>query len=479
LHSFEQTEVGSLDGGSSVRDIDAGTIASAFVSYPLTEDGVAQAFALTHGEDRRFWHGPDLWYLWDGTCWRSDRVGQTYDDITLLARAMAAASNKAAAAFRLGKASFAAGVERLVRSRAPFRTTPATWDTEPFLAGTPEGTLDLHTGTLRAACRDDAITKLLAVAPAPPGTPAPLWDAFLQQATGHDAALMSFLYRVLGYCLTGDVREETLFFLFGPGGAGKGTLIRTVGRIFGDYARAADIATFTETRSDRHTQELARLAGARLVTASEPEAGTRWKWARIRELTGHERPLTARHLYRDDTEFEVTCKLLVVGNHQPKLPATDRATARRFLLIPFSHPPQRPDTTLKDRLVLEYPAILRRIVDGARDWQRHGLNPPPAVRDATTGALAEHDLRARWIQDCCILDANAAATPAELYQSWTAYRRQAGGAEQASESMRAFSFALQSSGLAIRRRSHVADLNNRRGYAGIRLKQTTEHAASG
>jgi putative DNA primase/helicase len=455
------------------------TAAAGLASYPLTEDGVAQAFALTHGEDCRFCHGPDLWHLWDGVCWRPDRVGQTYDDITLLARAMAARSNKAAVTLRLGKASFAAGVERLVRSRAPFRTTPATWDTEPFLAGTPAGTLDLHTGTLRPACRDDAITRLLEVAPAPSGTPAPLWDAFLEQATGHDGALMSFLHRLLGYCLTGDVREEVLFFLFGPGGAGKGTLLRTVGRIFGDYARAAEIATFTETRNERHSTELARLAGARLVTASEPEAGTRWKWARIRELTGHERPLTARRLYRDDTEFEITCKLLLVGNHTPRLPATDRATARRLVLIPFSHPPQRPDTTLKDRLVPEYPAILRRIVDGCLDWQRQGLNPPPVVRDAAAGTLAGHDLRARWIQDCCVLDANAVATPAELYQSWTAYRRQAGMAEQASESMRAFSFALQSSGLAIRRRSHVAELNNRRGYAGIRLKQTPEHAASG
>jgi putative DNA primase/helicase len=476
LHNFEQIEVGSLD---AARDIGAGTIASAFASYPLTEDGIAQAFALTHGDIRRFCHGPDLWHLWDGTRWRPDRVGQTYDDITLLARAMAAASNKTAAAFRLGKASFAAGVERLVRSRAPFRTTPAQWDPDPFLAGTPEGTLDLHTGTLRAACRDDAITKLLAVAPAPPGTQAPIWDAFLQQATGHDGGLVAFLYRVLGYCLTGDVREETLFFLFGPGGAGKGTLLRTVGAIFGDYTRAAEIATFTETRNERHSTELARLAGSRLVTASEPEAGAAWKWARIKEITGHERPLTARRLYHDDTEFEVTCKLLFVGNHKPKLPATDRATARRLILIPFNHPPQRPDTTLKDRLVAEYPAILRRIVDGCLDWQQHGLKPPHAIRDATAGTLAEHDLRARWIQDCCVLDTNAAATPAELYQSWTAYQRQAGRAEQASESMRAFSFALQSSGLAIRRRSHMSELNNRRGYAGIRLKQTPDHAASG
>jgi hypothetical protein len=35
----------------------------------LTEDGVAQAFALTHGDTRRFRHGPDLWYVRVGAEW--------------------------------------------------------------------------------------------------------------------------------------------------------------------------------------------------------------------------------------------------------------------------------------------------------------------------------------------------------------------------------------------------------------------------
>src|SRR6185312_10545807 len=122
-------------------------------------------------------------------------------------------------------------------------------------------------------------------------------------------------------CLTGDAREEALFFLWGPGGSGKGTLLRTLGQIFGDYAKSSDIATFTETKSERHTQELARLAGSRLVTASEPELGAKWKWARIKEITGHERPLTARKLYRDDVEFDITFKLLITGNNKPRLPA--------------------------------------------------------------------------------------------------------------------------------------------------------------
>lgn len=449
-------------------------VEAAIQSYPLTEDGVGQVFAIKHAQALRFCHGPDVWHIWDGRRWRRDETQQTFDAIRLLARRMAGTADKESVATTLGKAAFSQGVERFVRSHQAVAMVPEEWDRNPYLAGTPQGTLDLRNGRLRPARRGDYITKLLAVAPAPDGTTAPVWDAFLREATGNDAALIQYIYRVVGYCLTGDAREEALFFLWGPGGSGKGTLLRTVGQIFGDYARSSDIATFTETRNERHTQELARLAGSRLVTASEPELGAKWKWARIKELTGHERPLTARKMYKDDVEFDITFKLLITGNNKPRLPATDAATVRRLHLIPFTRLPAKVDNTLKDRLVAEYPVILRRIIDGCLDWQRHGLNPPEVVRDTTAGYLAEHGLRQRWINEACVLDSDAAATTTELYASWADYCRTDGIPV---ESIRSFSFAIEALlGRNIRATKHVPGQHKSRGFLGIRLRKPEEEA---
>jgi P4 family phage/plasmid primase-like protien len=445
---------------------------TALPDCPLTEDGVGQGFAFKYANRFRFCHGPDVWHIWTGARWRLDSTQRAFNAIRLFTRAMATTADKASILTTMGRASFAAGVERLVRSHPAFAMEPDDWDRNPWLAGTPAGTLDLKTGELRPARREDYITKLLLVAPAHPGTPAPLWDAYLHEATGRDEGLVRYLYRVTGYSLTGDVREEAMFFLWGPGGFGKGTFLRTIGAIFGDYARSSDIATFTETRNERHTQELARLAGSRLVTASEPEVGATWKWERIKEITGHERPLTARRLFKDDVEFEVSFKLLFVGNNKPKLPATDRATARRLNLIPFTEPPARVDNTLKDRLVAEHPAILPRIIDGCLDWQHQGLNPPQVVRDATAGYLAEHALRQRWIQECCVLAADAAATSAELYASWSRFSTDAG--QIVVESHAAFGRVLQALRLGIRATGHVPGQNTSRGFRGIRLRKPGE-----
>jgi putative DNA primase/helicase len=183
-----------------------------------------------------------------------------------------------------------------------------------------------------------------------------------------------------------------MFLLFGHGQNGKGTFLKALAHILGDYAVSADMATFTLSRHDRHPTEIAKLAGARLVTASETERGRTWAWSRIKELTGNERPISGRFMRQDFFEFNVTFKLVFAGNNKPKLPSTDEATARRINLLPFAFRAAEPDLALKDKLVAEYPAILRWAIDGCLDWQAHRLVRPGVVLLATQAYLAEQDL---------------------------------------------------------------------------------------
>jgi len=121
---------------------------------------------------------------------------------------------------------------------------------------------------------------------AAPGGDCPIWRAFLQQITGKDADLESYIQRKLGYALTGSTREHALFFNYGTGANGKTVLNITVAGVMGDYHRTAPMETFTATNTDRHPTDLAGLFGARLVTATETEEGRRWAESRIKLLTG-------------------------------------------------------------------------------------------------------------------------------------------------------------------------------------------------
>src|SRR4029077_4304705 len=126
----------------------------------------------------------------------------------------------------------------------------------------------------------------------------PRFKAFLTQIMGGDQALVGYLQRMIGYCLTGDGSEPAIFFGHGGGANGKTVLMSTVSGVFGDYCIATPIETFTESRNDRHPTELARLHRVRLVTASETEAGRHWAESRLKELTGGEK-IAARFMHKD------------------------------------------------------------------------------------------------------------------------------------------------------------------------------------
>ena len=108
---------------------------------------------------------------------------------------------------------------------------------------------------------EDYITQITAVAP---GDGCPLFLAFLARITDNDAALVSYLQRVLGYALTGSTKEQALFFAYGTGANGKSVFLTTVSGILADYHKTAAPETFTVSHNDRHLSELARLRGARM-----------------------------------------------------------------------------------------------------------------------------------------------------------------------------------------------------------------------
>ena len=82
--------------------------------------------------------------------------------------------------------------------------------------------------------------------------------------------------------------------------------------------------TFTASNSDKHPTDLAMLHGARLVTASETEAGKAWAEARIKQMTGGD-PITARFMRQNFFTYLPQFKLTIIGNHKLALNNVDEA----------------------------------------------------------------------------------------------------------------------------------------------------------
>ena len=180
-----------------------------------------------------------------------------------------------------------------------------------MLLGTPGGTVDLDDGRVLAALPVDGITKLTAVAPGKAGE-CPRWLQFLDESTGGDEQLVSFLKKWFGYSLSGSVREHALIFLYGSGMNGKTVFLNVLSGILGDYASVASLDTLSASKSgfDRHPTELAELAGARVVVASETDESRIWAEAKIKALTGGDK-ISARFMRQDLFTFEPQFKLAI------------------------------------------------------------------------------------------------------------------------------------------------------------------------
>ena len=424
--------------------------------YHLTEDGLALAFRDQHQDKLRFSHDRGRWFLWDGTRWREDSTDIAFDWTRELCRAFNAESQKSVA-----KAATASAIERFARADRAFAMRGDEWDLDPFLLNTPAGTVDLRTGKLRPADPKDLISRSTLVSPVE-GEPT-LWRQFLEQVTQGDEEHELFLRQIAGYTLTGDTREECLFFLYGSGGNGKGTLVGALQEILGDYAANASMDTFIASRFERHSTDLAMLRGARLVVASETQQGRAWDEQRVKALTGGD-VITARFMRADNFSYKPGFKLLLFGNHKPRLRTVDDAWRRRFHILPFTYKPAAKDVTLKDRLRAEYPQILQWAIDGCLDWQAHGLTPPARVLAESADYFAAQDLFAAWMDERCAIDRKAAVSAGGLFASWTKFCEAAGEYPGTS---RSFAEELEMRGF--RRTKDTHGLRGR-GFVGLSLK---------
>lgn len=435
-----------------------------------SEDDLAAGHLARMSGDTLWCERWGTWMQWNGDRWTRDETLAVADQVRLSMRIAARQvfhrqEIKQDAQFKMAErmlsARTIANVERIARMDREAATHPDEWDANTWELNTPGGVVDLRTGKLRAHTRADRITKLTAVAP---GGDCPTWREFLDTATQGDHELVEFLRRMCGYALTGQIREHALFFVYGTGGNGKGTFLNTITYIMGDYQRVAGAETFTESHGDRHTTELARLQGARLVTAQETEEGKRWAESRIKSLTGGD-PITARFMRQDDFTFIPQFKLVIVGNHKPSFRNVDEAIKRRLHLIPFTVniPPEKRDPKLAEKMRAEAPGILAWMIQGCLEWQQDGLKPPAIVKESTDDYLGAEDSLQQWLDECCEVGPGFASSRA-LFKSWSEWAEQSGEFVGTTKRLMA---KLESRGINIGQK-----YRGERGCTGIKLKIT-------
>jgi putative DNA primase/helicase len=434
---------GATDGLSdSLRELD---------ERGLHDVGLARRFAAQHRDHVRFCASLG-WLLWDGRRWEllgnkgvpAEVIGlakQTVKSILGEAQAQADDPDKYEPLVKFNLASNKRPrIEAMVALAKPDLLIKAKLlDADPFALNCLNGTIDLRTGKLRPHDPDALITKLTPVA-YDPRAKAPRWMKFLDELFNTDRDLISYTQRSVGYSITGDQREQGLWIAYGGGSNGKGTFMRAIQAVAGEYATVARRELLVELRhGGSQREDTVALRGARFVVASETGDRQRLDEAQVKNLTGND-AITTRYLFREQFTFWPTHHIWLQTNKKPIIVNQDHAIWRRINLLPFLNVFKKPyekviavtdggkvlpaDTGLDAKLAEELPGILAWAVRGATAWWNRGkpiLSQAKAVKEAVAEYRAEENVVGIFVAECCEVDKKSSVVHADLMECLNAW----------------------------------------------------------
>ena len=393
----------------------------------LNDIGNAQHYATNYENDLRYCAAWKKWLVWDGCRWKIDDEGRPLK----LAKELVHTMFNDAIELRGGEVfKHVCETARLSRLNAlitlagpelPIRVDEL--DQDGWILNCRNGVVDLKSGELKPHDRTKGITKLC---PTEFNLDAesPVWNQFLHDVFNGDKDLISFVQRLFGYYLSGDVSEQKLALFYGTGANGKSTLLNAFMDTIGpDYTMQSMPDFLMEKKIESHPTEKASLFGKRFVSCVETDASRKLAESTVKMLTGGER-IMARRMKEDFWEFDPTHKLVLCTNHKPIISGTDHGMWRRLLLVPFLQrfDGERQDKQLPEKLKAESAGILAWAVRGCLEWQRIGLNPPASVTGATEDYRSSEDIFGRFIADCCVVTKAGAVPFKHLYarlEQWT------------------------------------------------------------
>ena len=377
----------------------------------LSDMGNGRRFAKQHRNKIRYSFEREKWLVHTGKRWEWDNSGEaaklakrTVISIYQEAADESDPTRRAALGKHSARSENDSKIRAMLNLAKSERGIPVLLrdlNQHPWLLNCQNGVLDLNSGELKP---HDPALLIMQISPVEfdPQARCDLFLSFLDETMKRRMALVNFLQKYLGYCLTGEVIEQIIVFFYGCGANGKSTLTKVVSYVMGDYAAMAAPGLLLARRNEQHPTEIADLAGKRFVATVEVQVGKKFNESLLKWLSGGDR-IKGRFMRENFFEFEPTFKLAVAANDKPVVSDNSHAFWRRLRMVPFdvTIAPEQQDMNLLEKLKAEAPGILAWMVRGCLKWQREGLGEPEEVETATRTYREEQDFLGPFLEDCC------------------------------------------------------------------------------
>lgn len=258
-----------------------------------------------------------------------------------------------------------------------------------------------------------------------PAATCTLWEKTVNEIMQGDSSKIEYLQKMSGRFLTGDTSEEEFYIFFGATTRnGKSTITELLLYLLGDYATTISpesLAIKANKDSRTASPDIAKLAGTRLVVASEPPRRMLFDSSLVKTLTGRD-TVSARFLHENEFQFKPKFKLILNSNYLPVISDKTVFSSNRVKVVPFERhfTEKEQNKHLKEQLQQEIDGILNWCIEGLYMYRKEGLEPPVAVQNATYEYSEDSDKVGKFISECLVKsDQNLAAKDVyEKYSHW-------------------------------------------------------------
>lgn len=381
----------------------------------LTDLGNAERLIGQYGNNIRYCYERNSWLVFNGKNWDWDNGDKIKEMAKRTARNIymeAAYEEDPKKRDELSKhAKLSEGNIRIKSmielSQSSVPITMSELNRDHFLLNVNNGTINLRTGELQPHNLKDYITFLINIDFDPDAT-SELWDDFLLKIFENNANLIKYIQKSLGYSITGNQDEQSLWFFCGAGANGKTTLTGAIRDILGDYAIEIDPLAFATDKNSRAgpNESIASLYNKRFAASTEVKTGMSLDVALIKRMTGGEQ-LRCERKFEHGFNFLPTHKLFLSGNHEPRINDTTNSIWNRLKYIRFnvSIPEEERLRGLRHTFSKDHgAAILAWLVKGCLLWLEEGLIEPKEVKGAVQSYRDSQDILHDFLEEFCIVE---------------------------------------------------------------------------
>ena len=366
----------------------------------LHQTAQASLFLQEHRDTTRWIHTLDEW-LWFYNGWeRNDRM-IVEEQIRGFLEDLSSQEPEGRHRRSMNSAGSVQSVMRVCKELTEYssvKLSPEQVDSDARLLGVPGGTVNLQTGEVYEPKIYEYVTNNTEIYPEQGEHKR--FTKFMKELFP-DKEVRKYMLRWMGYCLTGETREQVFTVLYGSGGNGKSLLWELLHVLLGDYGASVDMETFDVDSRRNNEYAMAELRGKRFAFTDEPQTirGIRWNEARLKDLVGG-LSITASKKYKDPVTFPLTFKLGFSVNRLPGSPEQSDAMKRRLRLVHVDFVPEVPDKDLLAKLKGEAKAILWTLIQESKAWYESGLPDPEAMKAWSREYFFESDSIQHFVNEC-------------------------------------------------------------------------------